>query len=57
MKPSHQPKPAELRATQRNEDVALIKPLLKVEAVLGFQFHFLMYYIFTVQVIFELDFL
>lgn len=57
MKPSHQPKPAELRAAQRNEDVALIKPLLKVETVLGFQFHFLMYYIFTVQVIFELDFL
>lgn len=40
-KPGHQPKLAELRTSQRNEDIALIKPLPKVEAVLDFQFHFL----------------
>ena len=57
MKPSHQPKLIEQRASQRNEAVALIKPLLKVEAVLEFQLHLLMYYFLPVQVIFELNFI
>ena len=48
-------KRAESRGSQRKGDIALIKPRLKVEPLLDF--HSLMYYFFTVQVIFELGFL
>lgn len=44
VRPSHQPKRAELRGSPRNGDIALIKPLLKVEALLDLQLHFLMCY-------------
>lgn len=50
-------KRAEPRGSQKNGDIALIKPLLRLEPHLDFQLPSFMYYFLTVQVIFELGFL